>query len=223
MMELKDAILQRRSIRGFLDKPVARDTLEELLSLSQRAVSAVNSQPWLLHVVTGEMLQKVGADNVARFRRGEPMDTADTNVSGVYRQRQVSVGKQLFAVMDIQREDKEKRAAWAERGYRFFDAPAMILVCMEKELDEIYRFDLGCFVQNLCVAAMDYGLGTCVEYQAVRYESGLREYLALPENQIPVCGIAIGYPDPDYPANAVVTEREALDRVVCWHGYDRQD
>ena len=221
-MELREAILQRKSIRGFLDKPITRDTLEEVLKLAQRAVSAVNSQPWLVHVVTGETLQKLGADNVARLRRGEPTVTSEVPLSGVYRQRQVTVGKQLFAAMDIQREDREKRDAWTERGYRFFDAPAMILVCMEKSLSDAYRFDLGCFVQNLCIAAMEYGLGTCVEYQAVYYENGLREYLALPEEQIPVIGIAIGYPDPTFPANAVITEREALENFVCWYGDEKK-
>ena len=222
-MELKEAILQRKAIRGFLPEPVSRETLEEVLKLAQRAVSAVNSQPWMVHVVTGEPLEKLRADNVARMRRGEPTDTSDSVLSGVYRQRQITVGKQLFAAMDIQRGDVDKRMAWAERGYRFFDAPVMILVCMEKTMDETYRFDLGCFVQNFCLAAMEHGLGTCVEYQAVRYESGLREYLALPENQIPVCGIAVGYPDPDFPANAVVSEREELERVVSWHGYPTQE
>ena len=221
-MELREAILQRKSIRGFLDKSVSRDTLEEVLKLAQRAVSAVNSQPWLVHVVTGETLQKLGADNVARLRRGEPTVTSEVPLSGVYRQRQVVVGKQLFAAMNIQREDREKRNAWTERGYRFFDAPAMILVCMEKSLSDAYRFDLGCFVQNLCIAAMEYGLGTCVEYQAVYYENGLREYLALPEEQIPVVGIAIGHPDPDFPANDVVTEREALENFVCWYGDEKK-
>ena len=221
-MELREAILQRRSIRGFLDKPVARDTLEEVLKLAQRAVSGKNSQPWLVHVVTGAPLAQLAEDNVARLQRDEPIKAAEVTPSGVYRQRQVTVGKQLFAAMDIQREDKEKRNAWTERGYRFFDAPAMILVCMEKSLSDAYRFDLGCFVQNLCIAAMEYGLGTCVEYQAVYYENGLREYLALPEEQIPVVGIAIGYPDPDFPANAVVTEREALENFVCWYGDEKK-
>ena len=221
-MELREAILQRKSIRGFLDRPVARDTLEEVLKLAQRAVSSKNSQPWLVHVVTGAPLAQLTADNVARLRREEPIKTSEATPSGVYRQRQVTVGKQLFAAMDIQREDKEKRDAWTERGYRFFDAPAVILVCMEKSLGDGYRFDLGCFVQNLCIAAMEYGLGTCVEYQAVYYENGLREYLPLPEEQIPVVGITIGYPDPDYPANGVVTEREALENFVRWYGDEKK-
>ena len=218
-MELRKAILQRKSIRGFLDKPVPRDILEEVLKLAQRAVSAVNSQPWLVHVITGESLQKVAEDNAARMRRGEPTDTSDAPLSGVYRQRQVTLGKQLFSVMDIQREDMEKRAAWVERGYRFFDAPVMVIVCMEKSLDDCYRFDLGCFAQNFSVAAMEYGLSTCVAYQPVRYESSLREQLGLPEDQIPVCGIAVGYADPDYPANTVVTERDPLENFVCWYGF----
>ncbi len=206
-MELREAILQRKSIRGFLDKPIARDTLEEVLKLAQRAPSSKNSQPWLVHVATGEILQKLGADNVARLRRGEPIDASEVPLSGVYRQRQVTVGKQLFSVMNIQREDREKRDAWTERGYRFFDAPAVIFVCVEKDLRDDYCLDLGCFVQNLCIAAM---------------ENGLREYLALPEEQIPVIGIAIGYPDPTFPANAVIAEREALENFVCWYGYEEQ-
>lgn len=220
-MELREAIENRRSIRGFLDKPIARDTLEEVLKLAQRAVSAVNSQPWLVHVVTGEPLAQLAAENVARLRRGDPTGAYSTVLPDIYRQRRVKVGKQLFAVMDIQREDTEKRDAWTERGYRFFDAPALIVVCMEKSMSQTYRFDLGCFVQNFCLAAMEFGLGTCVEYQAVRYESGLREGIGLPEEQIPVVGIAVGYPDPDYPANAVITERETLENFVCWHGDEK--
>ena len=221
-MELREAILQRKSIRGFLKKDVSRDTLEEVLKLAQRAPSSKNSQPWLVHVATGEILQNLGADNVARLRRGEPIAASEVPLSGVYRQRQVTVGKQLFSVMDIQREDREKRDAWTERGYRFFDAPAVIFVCVEKDLRDDYCLDLGCFVQNLCIAAMEYGLGTCVEYQAAYYENGLREYLALPEEQIPVIGIAIGYPDPTFPANAVITEREALENFVYWYGDEEQ-
>ena len=91
-MELREAILQRRSIRGFLEKTVSRDTLEEVLKLAQRAVSGKNFQPWLVHVVTGAPLAQLAADNVARLQREEPIKSSEVTPSGVYRQRQVVVG-----------------------------------------------------------------------------------------------------------------------------------
>jgi len=92
---------------------------------------------------------------------------------------------------------------------------------MDKELDpSSYRFDMGCLAQNICLAAMEYGLGTCVAIQPVEYERGLRRYAGIPEEKRMVVGIAIGYPDPDFPANGVVSPREELDNVVTWCGFD---
>ena len=121
--------------------------------------------------------------------------------------------------MGIKREDKAGRKAWTERGYRFFDAPAVILVLLDKSLDETcFRFDMGCVTQNICLAAMEYGLGTCVEYQAIVYHDAYRKYLNLPESKRLVCGIAIGYPNPDFPANHVVSTRVDIDTNTSWYG-----
>ena len=130
------------------------------------------------------------------------------------------IGRELFAAMGIERGDRERRGWWSARGFRFFDAPALILVCTDPGLDQgEVRFDLGCVTQNICLAALEFGLGTCVEEQAVTYWRGLSERLGLPASQKPVYGIAIGYPDWDFPANQVVSQREAVDDLTRWYGF----
>lgn len=219
-MEVKEAISRRKAIRGFLDKPVPREILQEVLQLATRAVSAVNAQPWEIAVITGEILKTIREDNMDCINTGIPEDNPFPSVTGIYRQRSIQIAKQLFAAMDISRDDREKRKWWGSRGYRYFDAPAGIVLYMDKELDtEYFRFDMGCLAQNICIAAMEFGLGTCVAYQPVEYERGLRKYLKIPDNKKLICGIAVGYPDWNFPANQVISTRESLDNIVKWYGY----
>ena len=219
-MELKQAILTRKSIRGFLDRPVPKEIIEDVLKTASRAVSANNTQPWEFAVMTGDVMKKGAADNMERFEKGEAEDFPDIPFEGVYRTRQVEVAKQLFGAMDIARGDREKRHWWMGRGFRFFDAPAAIILMMDASLDETAcRFDLGCVAQNICLAAMEHGLGTCVEDQAIMYQTGLREILRIPESKRFVSGIAIGYADPDFPANSVVSERADISEVTSWYGF----
>ncbi len=219
-MELVDAVRGRRSVRGYLDKPVDRKTLEEVLKLAQRAVSALNTQPWKFAVVTGDILDRIREENIACFRAGEAPDYGDQKTEGIYMARRIGIAKQLFVAMDITRGDREKRDRWTERGYRFFEAPAAILIYMDGDLDETKnRFEMGAVAQLITLAAMEYGLGTCVENQAIMYEKGIRKYLDLPEEARLAAGIAIGYPDPDFPANGVVSERAELNDVTAWYGF----
>ena len=220
-MELKLAIEERRSIRGFEARPVSQEILREVLQLAARAVSAVNAQPWEFHVMTGDVLEQVRQDCAECFRRGEtPEASAYASLSGVYHTRRVEIAKQLLTAMEIPREDRARRDWWMERGFRYFDAPAAIILCMDDSLDEAtYRFDMGCVTQNICLAAMEWGLGTCVAYQGVSYQSVLRRHLNIPDNKRIVCSISIGYPDQSFPANQVRSTREEIDRISVWHGF----
>lgn len=220
-MELRKAINERKSIRGFKPDPVSRETLREVLQLATRAVSSVNGQPWELAVVTGDTLDAIRAENIDCLRSGVPQDVPDVPIEGIYRDRRIALAKQLFIAMDIAREDRDRRSWWLERGFRFFDAPAAILLLMDSALDEAtFRLDMGCLAQNICLAAMEFGLGTCVADQAIIYQRGLREYLNIPVGKRFVSGIAIGYPDWDFPANNVVSARENIDDVVAWYGFE---
>ncbi len=224
-MELKDAIRTRKSIRRFTARPVDRETLREILQLACRAPSAENTQPWEFFVLGGETLDKIRTANVAKIRTFQmpPEEMAHIHVErpkgSIYRQRQVEIAKQLFGLMGIAREDKEKRAAWMERGFRYFDAPAAIIVAADKSLPiQGTYLDAGAVTQTICLAALDYGLHTCIENQGITYSDVLRQYTPIPDTKRLMSAIAIGYPDWDFPANRVESPREPIDRVVTWCG-----
>ena len=219
-MELTEAIRNRRSIRGFRPEPVPQDTLRRVLELGTRAVSANNTQPWSFAVVTGEALERLRTYQMEKLAENAQPDFAGSPLSGPYLDRGRQIGRELFAAMGIERGDRERRGWWSARGFRFFDAPALILVCTDPGLDQgEVRFDLGCVTQNICLAALEFGLGTCVEEQAVTYWRGLSERLGLPASQKPVYGIAIGYPDPAFAANHVRSPRADLGEITTWYGF----
>lgn len=220
-MEIKTAIMNRHSIRGYSSRPVSKEVLKEVLTLAGRAVSSVNCQPWEFAVITGEVLQRVSSEIVECFEQGEPADLSPWFGEGIYRSRRQEIGKQLFAAMEISRDNLEKRRWWTARGYRFFDAPVAILLMMDKSADEAScRLDMGCVIQNICLAAMEFGLGTCVEYQGVSYLEPLRRNLTCAQGKRFVCAIAVGYPDEDFPANHVVSKRVSVDDITSWYGFE---
>ncbi len=224
-MELKDAIRTRKSIRRFTARPVAKETLCEILQLACRAPSGKNIQPWEFFVIGGKTLDKIRAANVVKIRTFQmpPEEMAyiqfERPKGSVYRQREVEIAKQLFGLMGIAREDKEKRAAWMERGFRYFDAPAAIIVAADKSLPiQGTYLDVGAVTQTICLAALEYGLHTCIENQGITYSDVLRQYTPIPDTKRLVAAIAIGYPDWDFPANRVESPREPIDRMVTWCG-----
>ncbi len=220
-MELKEGILARKSVRGFKPDPVSKETIEKVLTLAQRAVSAMNGQPWEFVVLTGDTMKIIAEENMKDLDEKVEPDIKDPALVDEYKARSVGLAKQLFGVMEIERHDIEKRNWWVRRGYRFFDAPAVILICRDERCDEKgAAFDIGAVTQNVCLAALEYGLGTCTELQAVNYQRGLRKHLNLPESKHFVVGIAIGYPDDSFPANNVVSERAPLEEVTSWYGFE---
>ncbi|MBR5230223.1 MAG: nitroreductase [Firmicutes bacterium] len=220
-MEVRSAIEGRKSIRGFLPDKVDKAVIEDILKMATWAISAENSQPWEMAVVTGDVLKKIAEDNEAALNEGLERSGVHVPAAGIYKPRAVEVGKMLFGAMEITREDKEKRNWWVARGFRFFDAPVGIILYIDKYLDEkCYRFDVGCLAQNITLAAMEHGLGTCVAYQPVEFERGIRKHLGLSDEKTLVVAVALGYPDPDFPANNVRTPRLPLDEVTTWYGFD---
>ena len=125
----------------------------------------------------------------------------------------------LFELMGIEREDKEKRLQWMERGFRFFDAPVAIIVVTDKSLAEnTPLIDIGIVIQSICLAAMNYGLGTCIEDQGCLYPEVLRDIAGIPDTKRVVMAIALGYPDWEFPANKITTTRVPVDENTTWRG-----
>ena len=220
-MDLLHGLSTRQSIRGFLPYPVQLETIEEILAAGQKAPSAMNSQPWEFVVLTGNAMEAVKRDNASRFRAGESpepeFESGGWPKESRYRQEQVALAKQLFASMGIDSKDKEARNAWAERGFRFFDAPAAIILCVDRCLPESGPLmDLGAVMQSICLAALSYDLGTCIASQGVGYPEVIREHTGLSQDKRIIISIALGYPDWEFPANRVVTEREDLQQITYW-------
>ena len=186
-MDLQQAMQERRSIRGFKKDPVSRELLEEVIALANRAPSSMNTQPWHLHVLTGEPLEKVREGNSTRMLQGIPpvREISDHGAyAGVHRDRQVGIAKQLFAAMGIERDDKERRQDWVMRGFRQFDAPVSIVVCFDKSLDDngtIAHFDLGAVTYGLVLAAWSKGLGSVINGQGIMQSPVVREHAQIPD------------------------------------------
>jgi nitroreductase len=223
-MDIIEAVKKRKSIRGYKPDPVPKEVLEQILELASDAPSSDNTQPWEFTVLTGEVLEKVRQSNVDLLYSGALPNPEHVVTSwpkeSIYRQRQVNLAKQLFQLMDIPREDKEKRVKWLERGFRYFDAPAAIIISTDRCLTESGPLlDIGTVMQTICLTALHFGLGTCIEVQGTMYPKVLREYAHIPESKRIIMAIAIGYPDWDFPANKVESEREPIKNATTWLGF----
>lgn len=226
-MNYDDVVLGRRSIRAFQQRPVPRSVIEEIIALAIRAPSSMNTQPWHLYVLTGEPLDRIRAENTARMLAGVPPSKESRGTGpyeGAHRQRQVEIAIQLFQAMGIARDDKERRQDWVLRGYRQFDAPVSIVVTYDRVLrdGDITQFDCGALVYGLVNAAWSRGLGCVVNSQGIMHSPVVRQHAGIPDDQVIMICIAMGYPDNDFPANAVVSKRRPVSEVARFIGFDEE-
>jgi len=225
-MDFDDVITGRRSIRGFKKKPVPREVVEEVIALANRAPSSMNTQPWHLHVLTGEPLERVRRGNTERMLAGHPVTREIEDhgkYEGVHRDRQVEIAIQLFEAMGIERHDKEKRQDWVLRGFRQFDAPVSIVVCYDRDLEPggtIAHFDLGAVTFGLVLAAWSRGLGCVINGQGIMQSPVVREVAQIPDDQVILTCVAMGWPDDDFAANAVVSRRRTAEQVARFVGWE---
>jgi nitroreductase len=224
-MDIIEAIKERKSIRDFKNDQVPQTVIREILEISCRAPSAMNTQPWEFTVIAQDMLDSIKQAVIEKLKTGEKPH-AEHSVAGwpsesVYRKRQVGLGKSLFQLMKIKKEDADKRSQWIERGFRYFNAPAAIIICVDRMLAEgTPIFDIGAVTQTICLTALHYGLGTCIENQGVAYPEVLRKFCGIPDNKQIIIAISIGYPNWDFPANRLETSRESVDTVTTWCGFN---
>jgi nitroreductase len=224
-LEFEEVVMGRRSIRGYRPDPVPREVLEEVIAMAIRAPSSMNTQPWHLYVLTGEVLDKVRRGNTERNLSGVPPSREIRShgpYEGVHRKRQIDIAVQLFQAMGIARDDAEKRQDWVMRGFRQFDAPVSIVVTYDKELQggDVAQFDCGALVNALVAAAWSKGLGAVVNSQGIMQSPVVREHAGIPDDQVIMICVAMGYPDENFPANAVVSQRRPVHEVASFVGFD---
>lgn len=222
-MDVIEAIRTRKTIRGYKPDPVPREIIREILEVASRSPSGVNAQPWEVTVVTGEALDKMRQGNLEMYASGATSnaDLPFIPYEGKYRQRQVELAIQLFGLMGIAREDKEKRAQWEQRGYRYLDAPTVIILYKDRSVTRLLSLlDMGSFMHAICLVAWSYGLGTCIMNQGVRFPEVVRRCAHIPDSKQLIICITIGYPERDFPANEIKSKREPVDNFANWCGFD---
>lgn len=214
------AIASRRSIRAFLPTPVPRQTIEDILAVSSRAPSGVNTQPWKVTVLTGrakdDLSRKILAAHDANFAAGSTgadvgeYDYYPTEWVPPYIERRRKVGWDLYGLLGIAKGDKPRMHAQHGRNYRFFDAPVGMIFTIDRILRQGSWLDYGMFLENIMTAARGRGLDTCPQAAFIGFHKVIAEQLALPAAEMVVCGMSLGYADESAPENRLVTEREPV-------------
>ena len=218
--ETFDAVVaQRRSLRAFLPKAANEQTLNTIFSVAQRAPSNCNTQPWLVHVASGEKLSKLREEMPDRFMSGNfTMDFPyDGSYEGVYKERQYAAAQALYDSVNITREDKAARHVQFMRNFTFFDAPHVAFLFLPEPFGLREAADLGMYAQTLMLTLTAHGMGSCPQTALSFQADFVREQLGIaPENKL-IFGLSFGYPDPDAPANACSTDRAAVADTTFFH------
>ena len=221
----EEVVMGRRSIRGFTPEPVGKAVIRDIIAMAMRAPSSLNTQPWNFYVVAGAPLDRIRAGNTERNLAGVPSSRefrGHGEYAGAHRERQIGVAKQLFSAMGIERHDQDKRQDWVLRGFRQFDAPVSIVVTYDRVIHggDIAPFDCGAVANALVNAAWSRGLGCVINSQGIMQSPVVREHAGIPDDQVIMICIAMGYPDETFPANAVVSQRKSVDEATVFVGFD---
>ncbi|HEX7887418.1 MAG TPA: nitroreductase [Phenylobacterium sp.] len=214
-MNVSDAIAHRISVRAFTDRAVPAAMVQDLLHKAARAPSGGNLQPWRVYALAGAPLAAFKAD-VAGNPAGEPMeyDVYPPDLWDPFRTRRFENGEQLYASIGVPREDKPARLRWFARNAQFFGAPVGLFFCLDRKLGPPQWADLGMYMQNVMLLAVEAGLDTCPQEFWARYPLSVARAVNLPEDHMVFSGMALGYRDPDHPINAWRSTRDPAD-VWC--------
>ncbi len=208
MYDLESAITERHSTRLFLrDEPVPRELVTEALELAVQAPSNSNIQPWQVVFASGPARDRLVEALLEEADAGAPKVPPLPEEFDHFRR---DLGALLYGTMGVPRHDVEARRIAVRRNWEFFRAPLAGVVCMHRDLDYVDALGVGMFLQTLMLALTARGLGSCVQVSIAGYPDTLREELGIGDEMRVLCGLAIGYPDPDFPANALDVPRNPL-------------
>ena len=213
-MDVKQALLKRKSTRAFLDKPVSRETVNRILDAARHAPSGANTQPWEVAVVTGGRKQQLQKQFEDAFRNGikpamdyhyYPLDWQEP-----YQSRRRACGMQLYEALGILRDDKQRRLDQWAANYRAFDSPVMLIFLMRSEMEAGSFMDYGMFLQSVMLMAVEEGLATCPQAALGEYPDIVKQTLGYAKTYKVLCGMALGYEDAGAAVNSYRTPREEV-------------
>lgn len=224
-MDIAEAILSRRSIRAFTDQPVSKKKIQKLLSASQRSPSGTNTQPWHAYVCTGQVRDAIVKDVCELFDTGQARSYSEYDYypekwNETHTARRRKIGWDLYGLVGIKKGDRERTAIQARRNYCFFDAPVGIFFTTDNYLGRGSWSDVGLYMQTVMLAARGEGLHTCPQAAWIPFQEPIFRHLEIPDNQVLVSGMAVGYEDTAAIENTLKSVREEVENVVHYRGFE---
>ncbi|MHA6642029.1 nitroreductase [Mesorhizobium sp. A623] len=216
-----EAIVSRRSVRAFLPDPVEDDAIRAILEVAARAPSGTNMQPWRAYVTKGAVKQRISDAILSSGIRAEKAEWDEykyypDQFFDPYQARRRANGFGLYGALGIGRREVAKMRAQHDRNFVFFDAPVGMIFTIDRRLNKGSWIDYGMFLQNIMIAARARGLHTCPQAAFAPYHRQIRPILEISDEEIVVCGLALGYEDTSKPENSFRTEREPLETWVTF-------
>jgi nitroreductase len=219
------ALLTRHSIRAFLSTPVSRQTIEDILRVASSAPSGTNTQPWKVHVLMGESLRRLSQELLNVYddpqllaQHREEYAYYPQEWRSPYIDRRRKVGWDLYGLLGIGKADKERMHAQHARNFKFFDAPVGMMFTIDRVMSQGSWLDYGMFLQNIMIAARARGLHTCPQAAFTGLHRVVMRHLDATESDMLVCGMSLGWANPDAIENTLVTEREPVGGFTTFHG-----
>jgi len=219
-MNINEAIKSRISVRAYLDKPVSKETITQILDTAKWSPSGTNTQPWKVVVVQGKTKDAITEGFLDAQKNGVKPNPdyqyyPETWIEP-FKARRFQCGMDLYKALEIGREDKDKRIEAGLDNYRFFGAPITLFFFIDKVMGKGSWFDMGMFYQSIMLAAREHGLGSCPQASTSDYPDLVREKLGVSDNFDLMCGLSLGYPDDSKPVNQYRTARENVEDFTSW-------
>jgi nitroreductase len=214
-MNVSQALIERKSVRAFLNQPVALEDVRKILEFARKTPSGTNTQPWTVAVVSGETKRKLDAALVQAFREGAPKkldyNYYPSSLPLAMKQRRLACGLQMYQTLGITRQDQDRRLLQWEQNYSAFGAPVVLYFFINKLVDKGSFMDCGMFLQSVMLMATELGLASCAQAALAEYPDIVREHLGYSDDNLVLCGLALGYEDTTALINSYRTAREEVD------------
>jgi nitroreductase len=222
-MDVSEALASRRSVRGFLDKPVDGALIRTIVEKAARAPSGGNLQPWHIDVIGGETMAELKQIMLGKMMAGPPTEATEYDIypkelPEPYSRYRFEVGEELYRALGIPREDKMGRRMWFARNFQFFGAPVALFCSVDKRMGPPQWSDLGMYLQSVMLLLREAGLDSCPQECWAVYPQTIRAFLGIPEERMLFTGMAIGWKDEADPANAARPARAPLEAFASFRG-----
>lgn len=223
-MSVAEAVEKRMSVRGFLPKPVSYETVREILDTARRAPSGGNVQPWEVHVLAGDALDALKREVAEKIESGKREDNQydiyPPKLWEPHRSYRFKCGEDLYALIDVARDDKMGRLMQYAENYKCFGAPVEMFFALNRKFGPPQWSDMGMLMQTIMLLAVERGLDTCPQESWSDFPDTVAKHCGLADDVILFSGMALGYRDPDHPLNKLRTDRAAVDDFVTFKGFE---